>query len=135
LQNKLYLGNLDALRDWGYAPEYVRAMWLMLQQERPQEYVVGTGENHSVKEFVKLAFAHVGLDWTQYVSIDARYYRATEVDSLLSDPSKAQKELGWSAEVGFGDLVRIMVDAELRAIETRRSGAEGCLAEAVGHTE
>jgi GDPmannose 4,6-dehydratase len=116
LREKLYLGNLQARRDWGYAPEYVRAMWLMLQQETPDDYVIGTGEHHSVEEFVDLAFRHVDLDWHDYVEIDPRYYRPTEVDDLLSDPSKARKQLGWSHTIGFHELTALMVEAELAQI-------------------
>jgi GDPmannose 4,6-dehydratase len=122
LQSKLYLGNLDARRDWGYAPDYVRAMWLMLQQERPDDYVVGTGEAHSVREFVELAFAHAGLDWNEFVSIDARYRRPAEVDYLLADASKAKRLLGWEPAVTFQDLVHLMVDADLEAVDARIAG-------------
>ena len=115
LEDKVYLGNLDAIRDWGYAPEYVDAMWRMLQQESPDDYVVGTGESHSVREFLDRAFSHVGLDWREHVIIDPRYYRAAEVDSLRADAAKARKILGWSPGTGFGKLVEIMVDAELAA--------------------
>jgi GDPmannose 4,6-dehydratase len=116
LDSRLYLGNLDARRDWGYAPEYVEAMWLMLQQETPGDYVVGTGETHSVREFVELAFEHVGLDWREYVEIDPRYYRPADVDALLADPSKVQRELGWTHKTGFRELVQLMVDAETTAL-------------------
>ena len=112
---KLYLGNLDAKRDWGYAPEYVQAMWLMLQQDGPADYVIATGETHSVREFVEHAFRLVGLDWQDYVEIDSRYFRPTEVDLLLGDPSRAEKQLRWRARTGFADLVRLMLDADLRA--------------------
>ena len=115
-QNKLYLGNLAAKRDWGYAPEYVEAMWLMLQQERPDDYVVGTGETHSVQEFLEEAFAYADVDWQRYVEINPRYFRPTEVEFLLADPSKARERLGWEARVTFHDLVRIMVDADMQAI-------------------
>jgi len=113
LQDKLYLGNLNARRDWGYAPEYVEAMWLMLQQEKPDDYVVATRETHSVEEFVQEAFQMLGLDWRKHVEIDPRYLRPTEVDLLLGDCSKAEKELGWKPKVGFKELVRIMVEADL----------------------
>jgi GDPmannose 4,6-dehydratase len=113
LQDKLYLGNLEARRDWGYAPEYVQAMWLMLQQEKPDDYVIATGETHSVKEFVEETFNLLGLDWQKHVEIDPRYVRPTEVDLLLGDYSKAKKELGWKPKVAFKDLVRIMVEADL----------------------
>ena len=116
LQEKVYLGNLDARRDWGYAPEYVEAMWLILQQDSPEDYVIGTGESHTVREFVEEAFAYTGLDWEQHVEIDARYLRPLETSYLEADPSKARKELGWSPSVGFRDLVRIMVDADLELV-------------------
>jgi len=115
-QTKLYLGNLAARRDWGYAPEYVEVMWRMLQQEKPNDYVVGTGEAHSVEEFVGEAFSYVGLDWKDYVGIDSRYLRPTEVDFLLADASKARQELNWKPQVTFRQLVRIMVDADLEAV-------------------
>lgn len=112
-QKYLYLGNLDAKRDWGYAPEYVEAMYLMLQQDNPNDYVIGTGEAHSVREFLTEAFGYAGLKWEDYVRIDPRYFRPTEVDYLMADPSRAQQELGWEPKVGFHELVRIMVDADL----------------------
>jgi GDPmannose 4,6-dehydratase len=112
-QNHLYLGNLDSKRDWGYAPEYVQAMWLMLQQDKPDDYVIGTGETHSVREFLTEAFGYVGLKWEDYVRIDERYFRPTEVDLLLSDPAKAIRQLDWKPQVKFHELVRIMVDADL----------------------
>jgi len=114
-QKHLYLGNLDAKRDWGYAPDYVEAMWLMLQQDVPEDYVVATGESHSVREFLEAAFALVNLKADDYVRIDPRYYRPTEVDSLLGDASKARRKLGWAARTTFGELVRIMVEADLKA--------------------
>jgi GDPmannose 4,6-dehydratase len=113
LQEKLFLGNLEARRDWGYAPEYVEAMWLMLQQEKPDDYVIATGETHSVKEFVEEVFGLLGLDWRKYVELDRNYLRPTEVDTLLGDSSKAEKKLGWRPQVSFKDLVRIMVEADL----------------------
>jgi GDPmannose 4,6-dehydratase len=114
LDKKLYLGNLDARRDWGYAPEYVEAMWKMLQQPTPEDYVIGTGESHSVKEFVQAAFTHAGLsDWEKYVEIDPRYYRPTEVQHLVADAKKAKEKLGWEARTKFAGLVRIMVDADI----------------------
>jgi GDPmannose 4,6-dehydratase len=116
LQDKLYLGNLAARRDWGYAPDYVEAMWLMLQQERPGDYVLATGESHAVREFLEAAFAHLDLDWRQYVEIDPRYFRPTEVDALLGDAGKARRLLGWQPKVSFAELVRIMVDADLQAL-------------------
>jgi GDPmannose 4,6-dehydratase len=117
LQQKLYLGNLEARRDWGYAPEYVEAMWLMLQQDKPNDYVIGTGESHSVEEFTELAFCHVGLDWREFVHIDPLYYRPTEVDHLLADASKARKELQWKPRVDLTELVRLMVAAELASLD------------------
>jgi GDPmannose 4,6-dehydratase len=121
LARELRLGNLDARRDWGFAGDYVDAMWRMLQQDRPQDYVIGSGETHSVRELVELAFAHVGLDYRQYVVSDPRFYRPAEVDLLLADPSKARRELGWSPKVGFAELVAMMVDADLeRAAVTGR---------------
>jgi GDPmannose 4,6-dehydratase len=118
VQQKLYLGNLDARRDWGYAPDYVRAMWLMLQQDEPDDYVVGTGESHTVREFVEQAFAHAGLDWREHVEIDPRYFRPAEVDALCADASKAKRKLGWEPMVTFDELVGIMVDSDL--LETAR---------------
>src|SRR6058998_712216 len=116
LQKELFLGNLDAKRDWGYAPEYVEAMWLILQQEQPDDYVIGTGETHSVKEFVEEAFGYVALDWREYLEFDSKYVRPTEVDALLADPAKARKVLGWEPKVRFKDLVRIMVDADMELL-------------------
>jgi GDPmannose 4,6-dehydratase len=116
LDQRLYLGNLDACRDWGYAPEYVEGMWRMLQHDTPADYVIATGTSYSVKDFVSLAFDHVGLDWEQYVDHDARYERPTEVDSLVGDASKANTELGWKAQIHVPELVRIMVDADLAAL-------------------
>jgi GDPmannose 4,6-dehydratase len=115
-QKSLYLGNLEAKRDWGYAPEYVEAMHLMMHQEKAQDYVIGTGETHSVREFLVEAFGYAGLNYEDYVRIDERYFRPTEVDLLLSDPSKAKKELQWQPKVLFKDLVRIMVDADLELL-------------------
>jgi len=121
-QRYLYLGNLEAKRDWGYAPEYVRAMWLMLQQKKPSDYVIGTGETHSVKEFLIEAFDYAGLDWQEYVKIDPRYFRPLEVELLTADASKAKKELGWEPRVTFKELVRIMVDADLEAVGLKSPG-------------
>jgi GDPmannose 4,6-dehydratase len=122
LQSELFLGNLDAKRDWGYAPEYVEGMWLMLQQDESNDFVLATGETHSVRELVEEAFAHVDLDWKEYVKHDPRYERPAEVDLLIGDASKAKKFLGWEPKVRFKELVRIMVDAdmELLARETPR---------------
>jgi len=114
-QTRLYLGNLDSQRDWGYAPDYVRAMWMMLQRDEPGDYVISTGQTHSVREFLAVAFGLVGLDWEKFVEIDSAYLRPTEVDLLLGDASKAKLELGWEPEVGFEELVRIMVEADLEA--------------------
>lgn len=122
LQKKLFLGNLDAKRDWGYAPEYVEAMWMMLQQEKPDDYVVATGETHSVREFLDLAFAHVDLDPDQFVEIDPRYYRPAEVDILIGDASKAKKQLGWQPKTTFKDLVHIMTDADIAQLALEMSG-------------
>jgi GDPmannose 4,6-dehydratase len=114
LQKKLYLGNLEARRDWGYAPDFVEAMWLMLQQDSPEDLVIATGEAHSVREFLEEAFSHVDLDWREYVEIDPRYFRPTEVDFLRGDASKARRILGWEPRVSFRELVHIMVDADLQ---------------------
>jgi GDPmannose 4,6-dehydratase len=122
LQDKLYLGNLDAKRDWGYAPDYVEAMWLMLQANAPDDYVIATGETHSVREFLEHAFTHAGLDWEAHVGIDPRYFRPAEVDVLLGDASKAREQLGWAPKVGFEELVRIMVDADVGALEDQLAG-------------
>ena len=115
-QNQLYLGNLDSKRDWGYAPEYVEAMWMMLQHDTADDFVVGTGESHTVREFLDESFGYLGMDWHKYVKIDERYFRPTEVDYLLADPSKTNKALGWVPKVKFHELVRIMVDADLELI-------------------
>ena len=122
LQDKLYLGNLEAKRDWGYAREYVEAMWLMLQQAKPDDYVVATGETHSVREFLEAAFAHAGLDWRKHVEIDPNYYRPTEVDLLVGDASKAKKQLGWEPKTKFNDLVKLMVDADLQMVKDHLAG-------------
>jgi GDPmannose 4,6-dehydratase len=114
-QRKLFLGNLDARRDWGYAPEYVEGMWLVMQQEEPADYVLGTGEAHSVREFLEAAFNYARLDWKEHVEIDARYFRPTEVDLLVADASAARTRLGWEPKVRFHDLVKIMVDADMEA--------------------
>jgi GDPmannose 4,6-dehydratase len=122
LQEKLYLGNLDAKRDWGYAPEFVEAMWMILQQDQPDDYVIATGETHSVKEFCEEAFAYVGLDWSQYVEIDKSYYRPAEVDLLIGDASKAKRILGWEPKTRFKDLVKLMVDADLKTLQDQLAG-------------
>jgi len=116
LQSKLYLGNLDAKRDWGYAKDYVEAMWLMLQQEEPEDYVIATGESHSVRDFLEEAFVYQGLDWRDFVEFDPRYMRPTEVDFLLGDASKARTKLGWKPKVTFKELVRMMVDHDLEEV-------------------
>jgi GDPmannose 4,6-dehydratase len=122
LQEKLYLGNLGAERDWGYAPEYVEGMWQMLQQAEADDYVLATGETHSVREFVELAFAHTGLDWRRHVEIDPQYYRPTEIDCLLGDATKARRVLGWAPRTKFADLVRVMVEADVQLLEDSLSG-------------
>jgi GDPmannose 4,6-dehydratase len=116
LARELRLGNLEARRDWGFAGDYVDAMWRMLQQDQPQDYVIGSGETHSVRELVELAFAHVGLDYRQYVVSDPKYHRPAEVDLLLADPSKARRALGWTPTVGFTELVAMMVDADMERL-------------------
>lgn len=113
-QNKIYLGNLEAKRDWGYAPEYVEAMWLMMQHDKPDDYVIATGETHTVKEFLEEAFSHVDLDWKKYVEIKKELFRPAEADILVGDPSKARKELGWEPKVKFKELVKILVDADIK---------------------
>jgi GDPmannose 4,6-dehydratase len=118
----VYLGNLDARRDWGYAPEYVEAMWLMMQQDSPADYVIATGEDHSVREFAELAFAHADLDWRKHVEIDPNYYRPAEVDHLRGDCSKAKAALGWEPKTSFNELVEIMVDADIQLLEDELSG-------------
>jgi GDPmannose 4,6-dehydratase len=116
LQNELFLGNLEAKRDWGYAPEYVEAMWLILQQDEGNDFVIATGETHTVREFAEAAFAHVGLDWKKYVKHDPRYVRPAEVDLLVGDWAKAKKIFGWEPKVRFNELVRIMVDADMELL-------------------
>jgi GDPmannose 4,6-dehydratase len=113
LQEKLYLGNLDAKRDWGYAGDYVEAMWLVLQQEKPDDFVIATGENHSVREFLEEVFGYLDLDWQKYVEIDPKYYRPAEVDVLLGDASKAREVLKWEPKVTFKELARMMVDSDM----------------------
>jgi GDPmannose 4,6-dehydratase len=122
LEEKLFLGNLDARRDWGYAPEYVEAMWRMLQLDEPDDFVIATGESHSVREAVEIAFARAGLDPADHVEIDTRYYRPTEVDDLRGDASKARRELGWEPKVGFRELVELIVDADLEAVGLQPGG-------------
>jgi len=122
LQDKLYMGNLDAERDWGYAPDFVEAMWMMLQTDEPDDYVIATGEKHSVREALEVAFSHAGLDPDQHVEIDSRYFRPSEVDSLLGDPSKAKEKLGWEPKVRFRELIELMVDADVTALEDQLAG-------------
>ncbi len=125
LQKKLYLGNLEARRDWGFAKDYVEAMWLMMQQPAGDDYVIGTGESHSVRELCEQAFAHVGLDYREFVAIDPRYHRPTEVDFLLADPSKAKQKLGWSPRTTFKDLVRLMMESDLALAEREQRAGVG----------
>jgi GDPmannose 4,6-dehydratase len=122
-QRHLYLGNLDAKRDWGYAPEYVEIMWKILQQDEPEDYILGTGEAHSVREFLGEVFGYLNLDWNDYVRIDPRYYRPTEVNFLLADTAETRKRLGWEPKVSFSELVRIMVDADLELMGLESPGA------------
>lgn len=122
LQKELYMGNLDAKRDWGYAKEYVEAMWLMLQHDKPDDYVIATGETHSVREFLEEAFKYVGLDYKKYVKFDERYLRPAEVDVLIGDASKAKKQLGWKPKTTFKELVKIMVDADVEELNRKLKG-------------
>ena len=122
LQQELFLGNLEARRDWGFAGDYVEAMWLMLQQDQPDDYVIATGETHTVREFLDVAFGHLGLDWRGYVKIDPHYYRPTEVDLLIGDASKAKQRLGWSPKIGFRDLAVMMVEADLKMERVKLEG-------------
>jgi GDPmannose 4,6-dehydratase len=123
LTDELRLGNLDARRDWGFAGDYVRAMWLMLQQEQPDDYVVATNEDHSVRELVEVAFSHAGLDWERHVKVDERFMRPAEVDHLIGSPEKAKRVLGWQPSVGFPGLVKMMVDADLRRLASKATSA------------
>jgi GDPmannose 4,6-dehydratase len=134
LQQKLYMGNLDARRDWGYARDYVEAMWLMMQAEEPDDYVIATGETHSVREFLEEAFGRLDLNWEEYVEIDPRYFRPAEVDLLLGDPTKARTILGWEPKVSFKELVRIMVDGDMKLAERelRTHQHEGALSTTAG---
>jgi GDPmannose 4,6-dehydratase len=116
------MGNLDARRDWGYAPEYVEGMWRILQQEAPSDYVLGTGESHTVREFLEEAFGYLDLDWRDYVELDPRYLRPAEVDFLLGDSTRARKKLEWEPRINFNELVRIMVDADIEAIGVKAKG-------------
>ncbi|MDQ3915869.1 MAG: GDP-mannose 4,6-dehydratase [Actinomycetota bacterium] len=122
IQQKLYLGNLDSKRDWGYAPDFVDAMWRMLQQDTPEDLVIATGEAHTPREFCELAFDHLGLDWERYVEVDPRYFRPTEVDYLLGDASRAKELLGWEPTVRFPELVRLMVEADVQQLEDELAG-------------
>jgi GDPmannose 4,6-dehydratase len=122
LEEKLYMGNLDAQRDWGYAPDFVEAMWMMLQAEEPDDYVVATGESHSVREVLEVAFGHAGLDPYKHVEIDPRYFRPTEVDALLGDATKVREKLGWEPKVRFRELIELMVDADIAALDDQLAG-------------
>jgi GDPmannose 4,6-dehydratase len=124
LQDKLYLGNLDARRDWGYAPDYVEGMWLMMQASEPDDFILATGHTHSIREFLDLAFGRLDLDWHQYVEVDARYFRPAEVELLLGDPTKARTRLGWEAKVSFPELVAIMIDHDLELARVERAMAD-----------
>jgi GDPmannose 4,6-dehydratase len=132
LQDRLYLGNLDARRDWGFAGDYVRAMWMMLQQDTADDYVIGTGESHSVREFVESTFSYLDLDWREFVAIDPRYFRPAEVDYLHADPSKAREVLGWTPEVSFEELVTMMVDADLAELNRTLKGGREAMRTLVG---
>jgi GDPmannose 4,6-dehydratase len=127
LQDKVYLGNLESRRDWGFAGDYVRAMWDMLQQDAADDYVIGTGESHSVREFAEAAFAHAGLDWRDHVVIDPRYFRPAEVNNLCADASKARRVLGWSPEVTFQQLVRMMADSDVAELKRRLKGGAAAI--------
>jgi len=120
LQDKLFLGNLDAKRDWGFAGDYIEAMWLMLQQDKPDDFVIATGETHSVREFLDETFGYLDLDWQKFVEIDPRYFRPTEVDLLLGDASKAKRVLGWKPKVGFRELAKMMIDTDLRIAQNEK---------------
>jgi GDPmannose 4,6-dehydratase len=127
LQQELFLGNLEARRDWGFAGDYVEAMWLMLQQAEPDDYVIATGETHTVREFLDVAFGHAGLDWRSHVKIDPRYYRPTEVDLLIGDATKAKQRLGWRPKMGFRELAIMMVEADLamERVKLEGTGSKG----------
>jgi len=137
LQKKLFLGNLDAKRDWGFAGDYVEMMWRMLQQEEPDDFVIATGQTHSVREFCEAAFTALDLDWSEHVEFDERYMRPAEVDLLLGDPSKAKERLGWEPQVGFQDLVRMMVDADMEIARREKTlrDAGHSMPEMVGHDQ
>ena len=128
LQNKLILGNLDSKRDWGYAKEYVEAMWLMLQQDNPDDYVIATNETHTVLEFLEETFACLDLDWNEYVGFDKKYERPAEVDLLIGNPQKAKKQLGWEPQTTFKDLVALMVDEDMKLAQREKTLAEAHLA-------
>ncbi len=134
VEDKLYLGNLEARRDWGFAGDYVEAMWKMLQQDSADDYVIGTGESHSVRDFVEAAFTHAGLDWREHVRIDPRYYRPAEVDDLRADPGKARRVLGWEPRVTFQELVSMMVDADLAELRRKLKGGREAIAPGLGET-
>jgi GDPmannose 4,6-dehydratase len=119
---ELRLGNLEARRDWGYAGDYVEAMWMMLQEEEPDDYVIATGETHTVQALCEAAFGYLGLDWREYVVCDAQYFRPAEVDLLVGDASKARERLGWEPTIGFEELIRLMVDADLKALQMKENG-------------
>jgi GDPmannose 4,6-dehydratase len=121
--DSLYLGNIEARRDWGYAPEYVEAIWRILQQDQPEDFVIGTGESHTVREFMEEAFRYAGLDWTRYVKFSERYKRPLEADNLVANPKKAREKLDWSPKVGFKDLVAVMVDADMEHAGLKPRGA------------
>jgi GDPmannose 4,6-dehydratase len=124
VQKDLFLGNLDAKRDWGFAGDYIQAMWMMLQAPKPEDYVIATGETHTVREFLDLAFNRLQLDWRKYVKIDTKYYRPTEVDLLIGDASKAKRDLGWEPKVRFTELANMMVDADLAVERERLEGTQ-----------
>jgi GDPmannose 4,6-dehydratase len=128
LQNKLILGNLDSKRDWGYAKEYVEAMWLMLQQDKPDDYVIATNETHTVREFLEETFACLDLDWNEYVGFDKKYERPAEVDLLIGNPQKAKKQLGWEPKTTFKDLVSLMVEEDMKLAQREKTLAEANLA-------
>lgn len=134
LQDKLYLGNLDARRDWGYAADYVEAMWLMMQAEKPDDYVIATGVTHSVRDFLDAAFGYLELEWDRYVEIDPRYYRPSEVDLLQGDPSKARRELGWEPRVSFSEMVKLMVDHDLELAHQEQTRDAGVSVRRIAHS-
>ena len=127
LQNKLILGNLDSKRDWGYAKEYVEAMWLMLQQDQPDDFVIATNDTHTVREFLEETFAHLDMDWNEFVGFDKKYERPAEVDLLIGDPKKAREKLGWEPQTTFKELVALMVDADMKLAEQEKTLAEANL--------